>query len=455
MNNGFDTYAIKAMPPLIYSDNNISVSQNILLSSNDIPIISINGNIITDNVATLSNGILSNLITVSTSSEYNSYAVTKEYIDNKYIKGPGGINGSVQYNNFGSFGGYSNILYSETTNGGTLSVSSNITIVSNLTSLIGSNINNIISPVSNNQAANKMYTDLSTQKKVNTINSTNSQTYLPGQIINGIILRNGLTIIPTTNPDISINNIDYFPSAVDIYSYLENNNFNTNIGSSFSFNLFNYNNNNAPLVLFPSLSDNLTNFVSFSNNNLVIYDNYQLTTLIILLSGKPNIKFSVFIKSCSFINNISFISPGYNDPQWALQYYLDNSTKINRARTNTQCILPMNPTSYPSSTSVTYSYTDIMAKLIIRGKSLTQNVTDTFETASVLYKNSFLNGVTNMSVEMAIQNIDPTYTITITSGSDWTYFSQIINPGQTLLINILFTNNSCSIFKIGLFTRNG
>lgn len=407
-------------------------------------------NSITNGTATLSNGILSGLDNPINAND----AANKQYIDSVY-----GINintsaNSVQYNNNNTFGGSSNLTFEidNDLNIGTLTV--NGTIASGVTYIQNSKLVDIDDPTTNDTPATKEYIDLLDKKYVSTINNINSVIYTAAQVVNGIILRQGL-IVPinndTTLTDISVINTDTFPTAQQMFTRLQQIGIFPSVGLTFTFNITNINNNSSvSLVLVPQNTS-----VVFFPPNIIITGNSQLSARCVVTNiNVPEVY--VYFNELSYVGTQSFIIPGLNTPKWSMIYKNPQGPVIKTLRTVNQVILPMNPITYSTSDPVIYTYTDLSSKLIIRS-GLTSNVSDTFESSTSFLDNDFFNGYTSgLGMKFAIQNTSDTYSINITPGQGWTLNKAItILPGYTayLGININKTVNSITVYTIGLLSR--
>lgn len=431
-------------PPLIPGSKQLNTNQTIFMKINgtNSKLIS---QTITDSIMTINSGTISNVVT----SSIPSSAVTKQYVDNLYASNPNGPFNSVQFRSGSSFNGDENLIYEEESNLGTLTV--NGTIVSGTTQLsTDGKLTGLTDPTEDSQAAIKKYVDNFNKKNVVSITNSVGVQYTASQVVNSVILRNNLIIgtnINTGLTDISVKNIDLFPTATQILSQLETLNINPIIGTNFTFNL--YNNSQAPLILQP-----FNNTVTFIPENVVINGNYQLTALGIV-TGVIIPSVQIFIQYVGFINKQT-VSSGVVNPNYSLIQRNNGGSITKTIRTDVRTFLPMNPTEYSSSSSKVYSYSDVMNKLIIRS-GLINNTSDTFESTVNFFNQTFFENYTkDLGTEMSIMNVS-NYSLTLVPGTGWTFNDSIvILPNHTayLLITMNKETLSNTVNLVGLFNRN-
>lgn len=432
---------------LIQGDVIFSQNETILLKTTT----QLNSIILTDGIATLTNGYLSNLIT-PTSASLPSTVVDKQYIDTQYdinINTVNVPNYALIFNNgINSFAGSSNLTF--TTSGLVI----NGTIVSGPSSLSGSTLTGLINPTTDSGALTKNYVDTFLNKAINQISSSAGATYTAAQVVNGVIIREGL-IVPTNSNtgliDISVRNIDTFPTGTQIINQLVALGINPIIGTTFTFNIINVNANGSVSLLI-QVPDSSVSFFPVENT---IFGSYEMSCRGIVMNvTTPTIL--MVVDSCSYVGQ-QLINYGVITPNWSLLTNGNNEgiTSSNIFRTNIQAILPMSPVTYPSSKSVTYSFTDIASKLIIRGLNLISNVTDTFDPATTILSNSFFYNVPNgLGTEFAIQNVSPTYSITLSNSVGVTINgTNIIPAGNTGIYNMTINNNLIVMYCLGILTR--
>ena len=125
-------------------------------------------------------------------------------------------------------------------------------------------------------------------------------------------------------------------------------------------------------------------------------------------------------------------------------------------------IYPVDPTDFTADSTVTYTYPDLEKKLIIRGGSLTGDVSDTFvPVATMISDDAFSMG--SGTFKFFIQNIDPMYDVTLTNSADpanWTMdpaSDMTIGAGKTgaFWVSVDTTGVTARVFSIGIFVRDG
>ena len=440
---------ISPIPPLIPSSQQLQTNQTLLMNINGSSIPQYDSQLIsqtiTDSILTIQSGTISNVVTSTTPSS----AITKKYIDDLYASEPGNPLNSVQFRSGSSFAGSSNLIYEENSNLGTLTVNGNIVSGSTILSTNGK-LTGLADPTEDSQAANKKYVDNFNKKNVVSISNSIGVQYTASQVVNSIILRNNLIIGTNSNTgltDISVKNIDLFPTATQILSQLETLNLNPIIGTNFTFNLFN--NSQASLIL-----QGFNSTVTFIPENVIINGNYQLTALgIVTATIIPAVE--IHIQYVGFINKQTFPSSGVVQPNYSIIQRNNGGSITKTIRTDVRTLLPMNPTEYSTSSSKVYSYSDVMNKLIIRS-GLINNTSDTFESTINFFNQTFFENYTNsLGTEIAIMNVS-NYTLTILPGSGWTFNDNIIIPSNYtgyLLITMNKETLSNVVNLVGLFNR--
>jgi hypothetical protein len=406
-------------------------------------------NIITDGIATIENGYITNLIEPSLGDEI----ATKEYVDTSGGgSGSTGPNGSVQYNSSGSFAGSSNLTL---TNPGLPSATLNLVTLTNGTmTLTGSQFTGLNNPTTSQEAATKNYVDENVNKLGNiTINLEQNIAYLftPAQIYNNFI---NLTIDP--NNFTGFCHLDQFPLASDVKTYL---------GSEFVVGK-----SWTTIFSLPSTGNILlTRFISGSLDigNIFIPITYLYCT--IALPESTGINYSK-------ITTLSIVT---NDTVGSEQYYTYVISNFNDITTNAQItdkgvltpsfanasLLGTGSIIYPipsspiinSVASIVYTYSNLKQFLIIR-TGLTANTVDTFVSADVFVAddNFSMGGGT---FRFFIQN--PTiHNLTLNPSTGWTIQSGNSNiiPGGycgAFWITVVVSAASCHIHTISISPING
>jgi len=244
-------------------------------------------NLLTDYVATLQNGQLTNLIYPPINPQD---AATVEYVNNTTYAG--GISGSIQYNNNSVFGGSPNLTF----DGNSLTI--NGTFTDGIFSMAGNYINNLVNPVNQLDIATKNYVDdFSKVLKETTLKSDTSVVYAAQYMVNGIILRNSSTLSNITLEDFTdtaSNIIQKYPGVVN--------------GSVVRFILQNSNISNVSISLKPGFG--LT-FVGATKNiipNILIRPNYTLYARLIVTNKTYGIQ-AVTLNIDSISWTMAYMSP--------------------------------------------------------------------------------------------------------------------------------------------------
>lgn len=383
---------------------NLYAYQNSISSSSRTLIQNINvGNII------FNNNIINN-INVST---INNSIVNKEYIDN-YYKTPHLPNYSIQYND----GGSENLKVSVDSDLKQILINGNM--ISGSSYLMNGQINLLDEPILNDDAATKKYVDNINKKYYNVLTNDTSIYYNTSQFINSVNIRNGL-LIGTT--------MDYLPSTNDIISQ--------NI-KTFTFNIFNNTTNNlAILLLQPSDSNTIIN-----PNNIYIYGGYQLSAIGIV---NDNNTVNIIITNNSFIPLRYFTSPGLNDNNIALN--ITSNPIATNLQISDKLLYPINPLYLDFNQSVTYSYSNILSKLIFRGKNLTSDITDYFDLSDSITNPSLTSQ--QVGFEFCICNIS-NFNITLNFNNS---NIAIIPSNNNCLLLFTILKNNYSLLKLGIFSR--
>jgi hypothetical protein len=120
------------------------------------------------------------------------------------------------------------------------------------------------------------------------------------------------------------------------------------------------------------------------------------------------------------------------------------------------------PTNYTTDGTVTYSYPNLENRLIIRGGSLTGNVSDTFDiVTTILTDGADVFAMGPGTFKFYIQNIDPTFDVILTASAGWTLDPLVsdftIGPGKTgvFYVKIDTILETAFLFPVGIFARNG
>ncbi len=392
---------------------------------------------------------------------------TKQYIDDVGGLNPQGPSTAVQFNGNNIFQGSENLTW--TTRG--LSVIG--TIQSGSSIMSGSNISGITDPTLSSQVSTKNYADLSSLKNVNQLTGAGTLTYTASQIYNGIIIRVGLTLqtnthLTTPDTDISVRNQDTFPTATDIFTYLDSINIGPYIGFTFSFNLYNISQNGS-ISLIIKAPDSSIIFSPYSSTNIetnlsspIIYGSYQLSAQC-MITGVDTPEITVIITRNSLVNNIEYTpGPGVYDSQNSIYNNISENgnavcVQATTLRTNVQSLTPMNPIYFTDTSSRTYLYSDLSRRMIIRS-GFVEQISDTIINSISFLSNSFFSNGSNtgLGFEFAIQN-NSLFNLGLIPSTGWTFTQTISIPSiHTGLFNVIVDTelNTCTLFVIGMFDRS-
>ena len=451
--------------PLIPASVNIETtttnslkSQSIISDTLYVPYNNISGS---SGIVVLSGGTLTGLIT---SSNLNDVA-TKEYSDSIPYPEPGGpIDNSIQVNaGAGLFTGYDNLKWSTTPNTlnlvGSLSLGpSNITM-SSITNII----QNVADPILEQSAANKEYVQQGSDLSVVNIMTTGSSvtTELSANQVVNVILQRTLNTTGLLDQDI-------LPKASDIISAIPG----AVVGTAFTF-IYKYMNiaqgfNYHVIVLYGNTSGlSQTNiipkgdyfYINTQDNNINIYPEtiVEFTgSISSITSGSEVVNFYITNYQQLYINNTQQQTP------YGLltdNFFVQKNAVFN----NAFVIKPMVPTLIASNSSSLITLSDLKNILIIRSGTvlgLTNDVTDSLDSVSnMLSSDAFAQG--SGLLRFTVQNIDPTYSVTLgsTGDSGWSfsYGSRTIKSGYNGLFGASFNveSTTATLFTFGLAPRNG
>jgi len=408
--------------------------------------------IITDSIATIENGYITNLIEPTTDNEI----ATKYYVDNSSSGGGAtGPNGSIQYNDASTFAGSANLTI---TNPGLSSETLNIngTLTNGTMSLVGSQFSGLINPTSGQQAATKNYVDQSVNK-LETITVNVEQNfalqYTPTQVYNKII---NITMDP--NNILAFCPIDLLPTAVDMKTFL---------GSEFTIG-------KSWITILDSPQTGNDLFVrytgAFQGEGIVFspLSNLYCSLVLPTTTGVNYTRITLF----SLVTNITsgseqyytyVISP-FNDldtdaqitDQGVLTPSMGNGSILDTIPGSVIYPVPNNP-ALSSSSPLVYTHANLKQYLIVR-TGLTANTADTFVAAAVFVTSSdFTMG--GGTLKFFIQN--PTaYDLTLTPSAGWSFQagnSNIIPAGYcgAFWVTVIISPASCKIYSLSINPING
>ena len=365
---------------------------------------------ITDGIATLTNGILSNLIgpPVTTDSSYDNWAVNKAYVDiSSVISEP---NMSIQYNigglPFASFGSSQYLTFSETAN----TMYSSRTQIGNL--VLGSGtITNLNDPVALTDAVPKNYVD--NYFVTNYYTSTGSAvTYSALQMVNAIMIPQNLQAgINTAITD----------TAANIVALI-----NSIIGATATFTLVNTSTNLSSVI---NLIANTGVTIIPDTEPLNIFSSYTMTSYIIVTNDTIGSEaVSIYITGLSYTNSDT---SNFSVNSRSISTTTYNTTITNQYTFNTQDII-INSLSG-------YVYTAPQLSGIIYRSGETVRI-EKIESVANCISNSIYGPIdyvfTTGSIEFVIKNIAEGLgnNVILSGGNGWTVDSNsnmTIGPGYT------------------------
>jgi len=413
-------------------------------------------NIITDGIATIENGFISNLIEPTNDNQI----ATKFYVDNS--GGGGGATGpvnSLQYNVGGVFAGSANLTLS---NIGLPNATMNLngTLTNGTLTMSGSQISGLVNPTNPQEAANKNYVDSSLNSLgVITINIGLPTTYTPAQIYNNIIN------FTNNNNFFLICAADSLPTGPDMSAYL---------GSEFQLGKTWKTIFRAPFTD-PSIPLQTNAFVRFiagqpSDGNQIIPITYAY---FILFASQTMALFNNSVAEVTYV--VTDVTPGSEAYQaFVTSYYsnVDSDAQItdrgvltptmatsgtNGLSTGTVIYPLLQNPSINSSSPVTYSYSNLQKMLIVR-TGLTGPTSDTFDNAAIIVTSSdFLMG--GGTFKFWIQN--PTlFALTLVPSVGWSFQTgnnPVIPAGHcgVFWVSVVISPPSCIVSSLGTNPING
>lgn len=405
--------------------------------------------IITDGIATIENGYISDLNEPSTDNQI----ATKYYVDNSGSGGGGssGPNGSVQYNDGGNFAGSPNLTLSDP---GLPSATLNIngTLTNGVMTMSGSQINGLTSPTNAQEAATKEYVDQSVNE-MSSITITLQQNigviYTPAQIYNKIA---NLQFVP--NNILYQCPLDRFPSASAMKTFL---------GSEFVVG-------KTWMTTFrsPQVDDYLfIRFIGGLASDGIVFSpityiycalglpvmalaNYSVSTIVSVVTNATSGSEQYYSYCVSNVGDLTLSSQitakGVLTPSFGSGALLSTGSIIYP--------IPASP-SINSSSSVVYTYANLRQFFIIR-TGLTADTDDTFVTASVFVTddNFSMGGGT---FRFFIQNPNA-FNLTLLPSAGWSFSGSNIIPANhcgAFWITVTISPSSCLIRTVGINPING
>jgi hypothetical protein len=404
-------------------------------------------NIITDEIATIEDGFISNLIEPVNDNQI----ATKYYVDhNSGGGGAAGPNNSVQYNSAGIAAGSANLTISNPGQpSATLTI--NGTLTNGTITMAGSQISGLATPVNPQDAANKNYVDNSFNNLeviAIQLEQATSYSFTPANVYNKII---NLTM---NNNYLDFCPLDTIPTAADMKTYL---------GSSFQVG-------KTWTTIFRAPQNSTRVFARFvtGNTGVVLLPfnylycgltvagftlaNYSVITMtsVVTNAGSGTEEYYSYVTNnlLNIVTNARITDRGVYTPS------LGNGSLLNKGIT----IYPVleNPV-INSAVQVTYTYSQLQKMLIVR-TGLAAPVSDTFVTAATLAADSaFTMG--GGTFKFWIQN--PTaFDLTLVPSAGWSFHagSNAVIPAQhcgAFWVTVVVSPASCLIYSIGTNPING
>jgi len=433
----------KAVAPLIPANTSADNNTTRIMLTN-----SVEANSITDGIATIANGFISNLNEPTSDNEI----ATKYFVDN--FAGSGSASApptSIQINDWSdNFLGYGNFTWNNLTN--TLDVPN----ITNGIATIGEGfIGNLNNPVNPTDAATKSYIDSSnilTQVTVYTDPSLAYQ-YTASEFINTIINR---TFYANLNTGLSCSDTDMLPTLADIKSTLGSN---FKVGYSWT-----------TMILMPKTIDQVygTGVTSTESSYTISPISYacSIPTTSISLVNFESVTLNSVIQNVTLGSEqiiayvISAVFDTVQQSQITDQGILTDNF-ISSSMYPFSIIYPL--VSNPIITSVspvTYTYNIMQTQFIIRS-GLTGSISDVLDTATniVNLSNNTFSMSSSGTFKFSIQNISA-YTLGISLNTGWTLLggNNLSIPTMscgTFWVSVIISPPSCIIRNLGTFAING
>jgi len=388
--------------------------------------------IFTDGVATLQNGVLSNLNDPTEPSD----AVNKEYVDISSAVSPPDM--SIQYNIGGNpfylFGSTSSLTFNPTNN----TLYSSRTKISNL--ILGNGtITNLSAPIALTDAVNKTYVDNFFTTNFYTITGT-SQTLGAMQMVDAIVIPNTFT------SNISLTTA----TATSLITYIS-----SIIGATVSFTIHNTSVYNPAI---PSIINVLPNtgLTIEPVGTLNIFPGYTMTSYLIITSANT---ITMYITGLSYTYQGS--TPTSNNTNFLIGSRSINTTTFNTNITS-QYVFNTNTININSLSSYSYSASQLSGIIYRSGETVRA---DTIQSVSSCIQTSIYGPIDYIfatgAIEFVIKNTatGSGNNVILMSGNGWTADSNsdMTIPVQHTGYFYLFVDTVAitgNIFTIGIFPTN-
>lgn len=384
---------------------------------------------ITDNIATLQGGTLSNLYNPVNPSD----VATKYYVDN--FVNPGGVSlpiDSIQFSTGSSFIGVDALKYANNT----MYINNKL---SNGTILITDNvITNVTNPFFETSASNFDYLASTNMTEVAYSTTNDSNLLTVAQVVNKYLTRT------VTNSSIIVQ--DIMPSSATIIESIPN------VDNNYSFQfVYNYLGPATSILLYGSFIP----LGNFHDKNIPIpvitVPANTLVYIIGTITDLANDEITYYIKNCQNM---------YSEPRITnIGLLTNNFSSFSDTDTLSSFIIyPLIKTEITDVTAHTYTYAEIRNKLIVRS-GLTATTTDTFDILSTFTSDNIWT-LGSGQIKFVIQNIS-NYDLIVGPGvppTGWDYnvvYNRIIPSGSNGYYYINYNGSSLYLYTIGIYSRDG
>jgi hypothetical protein len=400
-------------------------------------------NTITDGIATIEDGYISNLINPTAGNEI----ATKFYVDNSGGgSGAIGPNTSIQYNSAGSFAGSANLTLTNPNSPlATLNINGDLT--NGTMTLSGTQFSGLDNPTNPQEAATKNYVDQS----VNTLGVITVDTlqpmaiiYTPAEVYNNII-----------NIQFNPDNIFAFCAADSLpFANLMKTFLGTDfvIGKSWLTIFAGPTSNNELFIKFLGVVNPITYYYCSLALPYTIITNYSYVTILSVVTDitPGSEKYSSYVSS--IFNNVT--TNAQITDQGLLTPSLGNGALLG---TGTIVYPVPNDPSINSAVPIAYTYSNLKQYLVVR-TGLIANTSDSFiPAAAFVTDNDFTMG--GGTFKFFIQN--PTvFDLTLVPSLGWSFqagSSDVIPAGYcgAFWVTVTISPAACKIISMGINPING
>jgi hypothetical protein len=390
-------------------------------------------NEITDGTATISATTISDVAYPVN----NSDIATRQYVlDQSSINIISPIANSIQYNDGADgFASSANLTWSGTTPA--LSITD--TFVVNDVTLNGQTITNFSNFYTSSSAVNKGYVPVITTSSLS--NSANNTQLGFSHIYNNILYRTSTATSGIVQ--------DVLPASEDILDELNSLLVYPTTGYTFDFS-YRFVGTGASILLFSSTGNTFEpkgNFLNYYGAVDCLTVPINTTVDFKCITGSTNVTFCITNLQTIYANNEQQLTN--------IGLRTNNFFSTSTGTKSAFIIYPLDKLDVESDSVYQYTFSELKQMLITR--NMNNDVSDTFEDASIIVANDDF-GLGYGSSKLVIQNIsDYTLTLNVTGSTGWTC-SPASNPTIETGKNGLFYINydsTCTLFTVGIFDRNG